>query len=450
MTPRSHHQSRLLSLSLLCLLSSLILACGAPPMGEALSSGPRWACPSPTPLPYGEAGPVKESRVVATANPTTGEGETTEDTYFAAWEQEYGPHGTLLGGQPATTHPPFPSPTPYGRTGNTYILGQRVEVAPLHVLVTAQVGPAVDTDRQMYFVDLQWINMTSTAVPFMAGQVWLRTITRADGSQQSGEGWGVSGEQAKALGLTLPSVVPPGESTMRFPIVAPKGTPQVVELRMVTKPQTLSTPNPSGTRTTPLPTPIAQPTPTLNTALRNPYGELLVIQWVNAPMAGPPCDSAGVLTDWSEAGDSKAIPRDAAINVQAPPGAARVAQIVMAQIGKPYVWGAAGPNAFDCSGLMLWSYAQVGIRIPRVANDQYRALRPLPYSQSVSGALMYMDTLHGTFQTATHAAMIIDVNGDGKWDIVHALSPKYGIRADLDVFQSAYWRKQMFPEGRIP
>ena len=39
--------------------------------------------------------------------------------------------------------------------------------------------------------------------------------------------------------------------------------------------------------------------------------------------------------------------------------------------GSPYVWGAAGPHAFDCSGLVLWAYAQVGISLPHFTGDQW-------------------------------------------------------------------------------
>jgi cell wall-associated NlpC family hydrolase len=41
-------------------------------------------------------------------------------------------------------------------------------------------------------------------------------------------------------------------------------------------------------------------------------------------------------------------------------------------IGRPYVWGAEGPNAFDCSGLMQYVFAKVGIDLPRRAIDQSR------------------------------------------------------------------------------
>lgn len=42
----------------------------------------------------------------------------------------------------------------------------------------------------------------------------------------------------------------------------------------------------------------------------------------------------------------------------------------ISKIGCPYVWGGAGPNAFDCSGLTWWCHRQCGINIPRIASDQ--------------------------------------------------------------------------------
>ncbi len=41
-------------------------------------------------------------------------------------------------------------------------------------------------------------------------------------------------------------------------------------------------------------------------------------------------------------------------------------------LGKPYVWGAGGPLAFDCSGLICWLYAHVGLKLPRTALEQGR------------------------------------------------------------------------------
>jgi len=59
----------------------------------------------------------------------------------------------------------------------------------------------------------------------------------------------------------------------------------------------------------------------------------------------------------------------------APPNATAAAAIAAARsrIGMPYVWGATGPDSFDCSGLTQWSYAHAGITLPRTAAEQWNA-----------------------------------------------------------------------------
>jgi cell wall-associated NlpC family hydrolase len=60
--------------------------------------------------------------------------------------------------------------------------------------------------------------------------------------------------------------------------------------------------------------------------------------------------------------------------------------------GLPYVWGAAGPAAFDCSGLVQWSFAQAGVTMPRVAADQARTGPAVPVSQLEPGDLLFYHT----------------------------------------------------------
>ena len=55
----------------------------------------------------------------------------------------------------------------------------------------------------------------------------------------------------------------------------------------------------------------------------------------------------------------------------------------------PYVWGAAGPTSFDCSGLVQWSFAQAGVVMPRVAADQARTGPSVPMSQLQPGDLLF-------------------------------------------------------------
>jgi cell wall-associated NlpC family hydrolase len=60
--------------------------------------------------------------------------------------------------------------------------------------------------------------------------------------------------------------------------------------------------------------------------------------------------------------------------------------------GLPYTWGATGPAAFDCSGLVQWAFAQAGVSMPRVAADQARAGPAVPVSQLLPGDLLFYHT----------------------------------------------------------
>ena len=62
------------------------------------------------------------------------------------------------------------------------------------------------------------------------------------------------------------------------------------------------------------------------------------------------------------------------------------------RIGLPYVWGAAGPRSFDCSGLVQWSLAQAGVVMPRVAVDQARTGPVVPATQLQPGDLLFYHT----------------------------------------------------------
>ncbi len=67
----------------------------------------------------------------------------------------------------------------------------------------------------------------------------------------------------------------------------------------------------------------------------------------------------------------------------------RVAREGQRHIGQPYVWGATGPKKFDCSGLVMFSYARFGYATPRVARDQFAAARLIPASAAQPGDLVF-------------------------------------------------------------
>ena len=57
--------------------------------------------------------------------------------------------------------------------------------------------------------------------------------------------------------------------------------------------------------------------------------------------------------------------------------------------GDPYVWGAAGPSSFDCSGLVLWAYGKVGISLPHFTGDQWNMGIHVAKSQLEPGDLVF-------------------------------------------------------------
>jgi peptidoglycan DL-endopeptidase CwlO len=91
--------------------------------------------------------------------------------------------------------------------------------------------------------------------------------------------------------------------------------------------------------------------------------------------------------------------------------AAGALKAAMSKLGKPYVWGATGPNAYDCSGLLLRAYEAAGVTIPRVSRDQFRAGAMLPVEEAAPGDFLFW--AHDTSNPATihHVAMYL---GDGE------------------------------------
>ena len=66
-----------------------------------------------------------------------------------------------------------------------------------------------------------------------------------------------------------------------------------------------------------------------------------------------------------------------------------ILQAAASRVGKPYVWGATGPDAFDCSGLVQWSFAHAGIQMPRVSQQQWFAGPHIPLSAARPGDLLF-------------------------------------------------------------
>ena len=102
-----------------------------------------------------------------------------------------------------------------------------------------------------------------------------------------------------------------------------------------------------------------------------------------------------------------------------PPPNASAAQIAIAaaktKIGASYVWGTAGPDTFDCSGLTSWAYAQAGVSLPHSSAAQASAYPEVPYSAVQPGDLLFF------YSPVSHVSMYI---GGGM--MIHARHPGPG------------------------
>ena len=106
-------------------------------------------------------------------------------------------------------------------------------------------------------------------------------------------------------------------------------------------------------------------------------------------------------------------------------GHAAAAQIALRYLGVPYVWGGASPAGFDCSGLIMYVYAQLGISLPHYTVAQWNATRPI--SSPAPGDLVFFDGLGhvgiyiggGRFVDAPHSGSVVRIDsmsGFGSFD----------------------------------
>ncbi|WP_217212168.1 C40 family peptidase [Streptomyces sp. AC550_RSS872] len=89
------------------------------------------------------------------------------------------------------------------------------------------------------------------------------------------------------------------------------------------------------------------------------------------------------------------------------------------QIGKPYVWGATGPDSYDCSGLTQGAWKAAGVDIPRVTYDQVNAGTTVPLSSAQPGDLVFF------YDDVTHVGIYI---GNGM--MIHAPKPGAYVREE--------------------
>jgi len=106
-----------------------------------------------------------------------------------------------------------------------------------------------------------------------------------------------------------------------------------------------------------------------------------------------------------------------------PPTHSSVVSIAMHYLGTPYVWGGASPSGFDCSGLVMYVFAQVGVSLPHSSYAQYGMGSPVSRDQLQPGDLVFFDGLGhvgiyvggGSFIHAPHTGDVVRISSLSGW-----------------------------------
>jgi cell wall-associated NlpC family hydrolase len=101
--------------------------------------------------------------------------------------------------------------------------------------------------------------------------------------------------------------------------------------------------------------------------------------------------------------------------------AAEAIAYARAQLGKPYQWGGTGPDAFDCSGLVMQAYAHAGQQIARTSEAQWATERHV--TRPEPGDLVFYPGADGTWASPGHVALVV-----GGGQMIEAYGTGYPVR----------------------
>jgi cell wall-associated NlpC family hydrolase len=101
------------------------------------------------------------------------------------------------------------------------------------------------------------------------------------------------------------------------------------------------------------------------------------------------------------------LPESYTIPAGTTPAARTAVLAAVAELGRPYVFGAVGPDSFDCSGLMLWAWAKAGVTLPHYTGDQSQAGTATDEQSLAAGDLVLTPGSDGTVANPQHVGMYI-------------------------------------------
>jgi cell wall-associated NlpC family hydrolase len=161
-----------------------------------------------------------------------------------------------------------------------------------------------------------------------------------------------------------------------------------------------------------------------------PAGRILVGVLANGEHPGSCGQGTGGLAG---TGSGHGLPKGYTIPPGTPPEHAEVVRFALAQLGKPYVWGGAGPDSYDCSGLTMAAWATVGVQLVHASSIQQTEGVGVTTAQLVSGDLVLVPGSDSPGPgLAGHVGIYL---GDGL--VISAIDPQFGVAVQTwDTFVS--------------
>jgi cell wall-associated NlpC family hydrolase len=105
---------------------------------------------------------------------------------------------------------------------------------------------------------------------------------------------------------------------------------------------------------------------------------------------------------------------------------AKVAQYALTRVGDPYVYGAEGPDAFDCSGLVYWSYRQAGYKISRSTQGQYSETYAIRRADLKPGDLIFYGSHVAIATSGTTMVEAYNLHNPVRQAAIRSGATKYG------------------------
>ena len=117
---------------------------------------------------------------------------------------------------------------------------------------------------------------------------------------------------------------------------------------------------------------------------------------------------------------------------------ARAAATAAHLVGAPYRYGGMGPDGFDCSGLVYYSFRNAGARVPRTSVEQFRAARPVPLIDARPGDLVFFRL----DDKVSHVGIYL-----GHLQFVHA--PSHGGSVEVESLENRYYERHLVGARRL-